>query len=461
MYATLNVLNDEANKLTQLVKSKLNLLNLPVNILPAKDVKDLKFAFKNFTTKFSSEYKKFLDDKEQKLNSNKKFDEEDMKMEEYIESIRVKDEQINNDIEFLSREFDKIYQAELEYIKRNKLYESSTPSRSQSSGSSDSRSNAGDNDIVIINKVFLNTIVTSNDMNILRHKTSIEDEKNYIFELLKIKELFSTSISKQSIFLDFFMDITSFCVKHRFSIQQMSVIFSIFYFMFLYSFTKSGVNYEKSKDLFNKILDYHSENRPPFSYGIFNAEEKKILKNFGENTLYRNYSIFESIFQFEISICFFSIPPNKMPHEELPKTENYKIKEEMLKPTDDLPQIMKDALDNADRDIDDGEEKEEEKKNDNEINDDELEEQRKMAELKEFMESFYNSAVEYDDLKRKKQEELERSIKDREGNHVRQLMDEKIGEINKDVDEKVNLLNKPAFEAVDQYLSEKNNPKKK
>ena len=65
MFATLNVLEEEADKISRLIKVKTNLLNLPVNIIPQKEIQEIKNNFLNFTTKFSTEYKKFGEEKEQ------------------------------------------------------------------------------------------------------------------------------------------------------------------------------------------------------------------------------------------------------------------------------------------------------------------------------------------------------------------------------------------------------------
>ena len=123
--------------------------------------------------------------------------------------------------------------------------------------------------MLIINKLFLNSIVTTNDILILKRKPTFEEERKFIMELFKINELFPSSISKQLILVDFYMEIYSFCIDNKFTIEHMSTIFSIFYFLFSYSFINSNIVVEKSLSLFTEILDFHAMNRPPFSHEIF------------------------------------------------------------------------------------------------------------------------------------------------------------------------------------------------
>lgn len=463
MYTTINVLNDEANKLIKATKMKMNYLILPVNILPKKEIKDLKENFKNFTSKFSSEYKKYMEDKEQKINSNKKFLEDDSKIDELFETVKQKDEKINNDIEYLSREFDKIYKADLDYINKHDIHNSEITSRSQSSNSS-SKSDFGESELLIISKIFLNTIVTSNDMNNLKQKNSVQEEREFLMSLLKIEELFPKFASKRYIVCDYFMDVYSFCQKNYFTIQQMSVIISIFYFMFSYSFSKSTSNLEKSRNLYKRIIDYHSTNRPPFSYQFFNQNEKNKLIDYANQTLFRNYSLYESIFRYEVSICFFSKSPIQIPHNHLPTNEdNYKLKNELIKPTDEIPQIMKDIVDNIEHEEDEQDDKDDDNKKNKETEktNDEIDDEKRIKELKEFVQSFYNSFSEYDKAKMQKLEEIEKAQKEKEGNLVRQIMDNKLVEIHKDIDEKISESKKEQINQIDEFLNEKDKTKKK
>ena len=234
-----------------------------------------------------------------------------------------------------------IKEEEAKYLSRNRSLGTKFDDSSVSDSRSD-RSDVGDQDMLIINKLFLNSIVTTNDIHILKRKPTLEEERKFIMELFKINELFPSSISKQLILVDFYMEIYSFCLANKFTIEHMSTLFSIFYFLFSYSFINSNIVVEKSLSLFFEILDFHAMNRPPFSYEIFTQKERDLIYAFGRSSFYRNYSLFENIFQYEVSICFFSKDPRPIPYRSLPPLPTLK---DTLKCVESIPEILRKLID--------------------------------------------------------------------------------------------------------------------
>ena len=191
----------------------------------------------------------------------------------------------------------------------------------------------------------------------------------------------------------------------------MSTIFSIFYFLFSYSFINSNIVVEKSLSLFSEILDFHAMNRPPFSYEIFTQKERDLIYAFGRSSFYRNYSLFESIFQYEVSICFFSKDPRPIPYRSLPPLPTLK---DSLKCVEPIPEILRKLIDEKEEEVDEEEE--------------EIEKMEAAGEV--------------------------------EGNQAKGFLTTKINEINKEINEKISLCTRTVINPVNETLSEKERAKK-
>lgn len=457
MNASIQLLQEESLKIERLVGLKTTLLKLPVNILSGKEVQEIKKMFQEFTTRLDRLFTTFQEAREQKLSQNKRMDENDKQLEKQFEDIKKKDISLKESIDYLTFEYDKIKEEEIKYLRRNKRNDLGEES---SSYSGSERSEGGEQESLIINKIFLNSIVTTNDMQILKRKTTLEEERNYIMELFKINELFPSSISKQLILVDFYMNIYTFCIGEQFTLQQMSTIFSIFYFLFSYSFINANIVCEKSLSLFAEILDFHSLNRPPFSYEIFNQHERDVIYNFGKMSFYRNYSLFENIFQYEVSICFFSKEPKAIPFRQLPSISNYGLKSELNQGSENIPDIIKRMIEEREKEIEPEEENDEAE---NEIKDEkseeEINEEKQMKKLRDFM-NMFNQTNSLEQLKKEEEDEKKRQENELETNAARGFLESKINEMTKEITEKINISNKAVFNPVIEALNEKEKAKK-
>lgn len=457
MNASIQLLQEESLKIERLVGLKTTLLKLPVNILSGKEVQEIKKMFQEFTTRLDRLFTTFQEAREQKLSQNKRMDENDKQLEKQFEDIKKKDISLKESIDYLTFEYDKIKEEEIKYLRRNKRNDLGEES---SSYSGSERSEGGEQESLIINKIFLNSIVTTNDMQILKRKTTLEEERNYIMELFKINELFPSSISKQLILVDFYMNIYTFCIGEQFTLQQMSTIFSIFYFLFSYSFINANIVCEKSLSLFAEILDFHSLNRPPFSYEIFNQHERDVIYNFGKMSFYRNYSLFENIFQYEVSICFFSKEPKAIPFRQLPSISNYGLRSELNQGSENIPDIIKRMIEEREKEIEPEEENDEAE---NEIKDEkseeEINEEKQMKKLRDFM-NMFNQTNSLEQLKKEEEDEKKRQENELEANAARGFLESKINEMTKEITEKINISNKAVFNPVIEALNEKEKAKK-
>ena len=126
---------------------------------------------------------------------------------------------------------------------------------------------------LIIEKVFLNTKVSINEIDLLKKRANLNEEKIFIMQLFNLKELFENSQSKQFIMLDYYMNLYNLCINNNFTLQQISTIMSIFYFIFSYSFCWIATE-EKILEIYKYIISYHSLDNLPFTYQIFSKSKK-------------------------------------------------------------------------------------------------------------------------------------------------------------------------------------------
>jgi hypothetical protein len=115
-----------------------------------------------------------------------------------------------------------------------------------------------------------------------------------------------------------YVNFYSFCLKLKFSIEKISTFLSIIFFVFNYSVMNKKVVKERCLKIFIDIMDFHSCHRPPFSYEIFNEKEKENLIIYVKNTFFRNYTLLENIFKFNVNIYLYSKDFISIPEEHLP-----------------------------------------------------------------------------------------------------------------------------------------------
>ena len=468
MNASLKILKDESIRLERILKTKTTLLKLPLNILSEKEIRDLIKMFIDFSQRLERIYNSYKEEKESQSALNKNvLSEKDIKIENSFKELKNIDLNLKQKADELMTNYYKRVEEEnkaLGRIKKNFDDEDDLSSR-RSSGSEISSIN-GDNENLQCTKVFLNSIISTNNVTILLRKKTLLEEKEYINEIFGIDELFPTSESKRLILLDYFMNCYNFCHNGNFTIQQISTILSIFYFLFSYAFVGESCSYEKCLYIFNDILEYHSLNRVPYSHEIFSQNEKDRIYNFGKKTFFRNYSLFENIYRYDISICFFSKFPEKIPYKNFNNIENYELKNENEQQieSEKLPEILKNIIKEKDLSTNiKKEKKDDDEDDDDEKSKDEIEEEEQLKKLDNFINSFYQASAVVEQQRLAELNEMNRKLNEGEANQAKGYLDVKIPEIKKEISEMVSVSTKNAIKPVNDELKEREaakNPKK-
>ena len=292
---------------------------------------------------------------------------------------------------------------------------------------------------LIIDHIFLNTKVTINDMDILKKRETLEEEKTFITQLFNLKELFENSQSKQYVMLDYYMNLYSLCTDNKFTLQQISTIMSIFFFIFSYSFSWVATE-EKISEIFNAIISYHSLNNPPFTYQIFNERQKHLIINFFQNTFIKNFAFFEVLFRYDVSVCFFN--------QVITRTESNSIdirtnrKENVTSPKNEESENMEEEAEKA-----------KEKEGDRSLDD--IEDEKEIERMKNFVNSFYQALGDLEAQKAMQEGNILKGKNMEEANQAKMFLDIKVPEIKKDINELIEVQTRSVIKPVEQEMAEK------
>lgn len=483
MKSNLKLFRDESFEMEMLLKNKIKLLNSPVDLLNEKEIKELKSLF----AEYSNKVEKLIHAVEeltmsQQINSSNNLNisgNTNIKQsssqspstpppkDEYFHQysrILAQYNEIQNSIE------EKILQFE---EKRNAQINRSGNARDDSN--SDLSDYAG-GDRIEISRIFLNSVITTVNITILKEKKTLQQEQNYILEIFNLSESYPNSKSKQKILLDFYTNYYKYTLNQKFSLEKISTFLSIIYFIFTFSVMNKKIIKEKSMTLFKEIMEYHSNNRPPFSYEIFSQEEKNQIISFVDATFYRNYTLFENIFKYNINIYFHSHDFKKIPGVGFPKinTSNYSSSSNelshCLKPEFMIDDPKSLEIVNKKYFIENEEikkrktkmimlEKEREKSTfKSEV---ELQEEAALEKLKVFVNSFYKSKEDAEKQKVMQDNMRMGKIVEMEVNETKTVLDSKIPEIIKETNDRIDLANKEIMKNVNNQLNAINEPKKK
>jgi len=467
MNASLKVLKEESIRLERILKIKTILLKLPLNILMEKEIKDLIKMFLDFNQRLDRIYNSFKEEKESQNALNKNtINEKEIQIENSFKELKKIDLNLKQRADELMTNYYIRVEEDNKALGKNVKNvndEDDDLSSRRSSGSEMSSIN-GENENLQCTKVFLNSIISTNNVTILLRKKTLLEEKQYINEIFGIDELFPTSESKRLILLDYFMNCYNFCHNGNFTIQQISIIMSIFYFLFSYAFIGESCSYEKCLYVFNDILEFHSLNRVPYSYEFFDENEKKRIYNFGKKTFFRNYSLFENIYRYDISICFFSKFPEKIPYKNFNKIEDYELKNENEQQIENekLPEILKTIIKEKDLNKNIKKEKKDDyDDDDDERSKDELEEEEQLQKLDNFINSFYQASAVVEQQRLAEINKMNKKLNEGEANQAKGYLDVKIPEIKKEIGEMVEVSTKNVIKPVNDELKEKEAEKNK
>lgn len=301
-----------------------------------------------------------------------------------------------------------------------------------------------DNERVQINRVFLNSVVSTRNVMILQSKMTLKEEHDYIKSIFNLKDSFPKSKSKQEILSDFFVNNYKYCLNQKFSIEKISTYLSIIYFVFMFSAMNKKIVKEKVFNLFSDIIDYHSINRPPYSYEIFTTKEKEDIIKFVNDTFFRNYTLFENIFKYNSNIYFHSYDFKEIPTLQFPKVNTHQLdKHYIVEDGKSIEIIHKLYFENTKARHEVVEAKSEL----------EIKKEAELEKLKVFINSFYKSKETTEQDRLNSEQFREEELINMEVTDTQAILDNKIPEIIKDTLDKIDLANKNILKHTDQTLA--------
>ena len=285
--------------------------------------------------------------------------------------------------------------------------------------------------------------MTIKDVDILKKKETLEEEKSLLSQIFELKVLFENSESKQHIMLDYYMNLYNFCIENNFTLQQISTIMSIYYFIFSYSFSWISTE-EKILEIYNYILSYHSVNNPPFTHKIFEIYQKKSLLNFFKNTFIKNFAFFEALFRLDVSVCF--------SNQVLSYTKNeININENV---TQNKIEAIKDLNEkNINDELTDNDEEENKKEDEKSLDD--IQDEKEIEQMKNFVNSFYQAVGDFEMQRLRQEGNIIKGKNAEEANQAKMFLDIKVPEIKKDIGDLIDVQTRSVIKPVEQEMAEK------
>lgn len=310
MKQALKAFHENTYEIEEKLKNKVNLLQTPVILLNDNEIEEIKSLFtqlsqkieklsKHFELKTASNAEYFSAYEQIVKNYNDTRHKLELKIEEYLKTREIK---------YFQQETGKSSKK----IARNNFNSLRDP------GDIDGHSEISDyaeKDHLEISKVFLNSIINSNQVTKLQSFKRLSEEKTFLAEIFNL----DINSQKEQILIDYYMNAYKFCLKNKFTIEKISTFLSILYFLFNYSILNKKIVREKSYSVCLEILDYHVIHRPPYCYEIFTKADKEIIMDYLIKTFFRNYIIYENIFKYNINIYLMSKNFRNIPVENFPK----------------------------------------------------------------------------------------------------------------------------------------------
>ena len=478
MISTLNGMLDELDCMKRIITIKTTLIEFPGKIISTKEINDIRSYFKDFERKIESYFRSFLAEKEKEAKSKKpktaEMKERFKEIEALFEKVKTTEKLILSKANFLFDEYSRrenellsgqiiprkikvvlndgrsINNANATANANNNANNANANNANNNANNNNNNQNATDysfppeqmkDEYLIIDKIFLNTKVSINDVDLLKKRNTLDEEKNFLTHLFNLKELFENSQSKQLIMLDYYMNLYNLCIDNTFTLQQISTIMSIFYYIFSYSFCWVSTE-EKILEIYKSILAYHSLNNPPFSYEIFKKNQKNLLIDFFQNTFIKNFAFFEVLFRYDVSVCFF----NQVITRETNVSSNHISQKKVDTTNRNDEKIMEDS---------ENMEEEEVKEKEGEKSLDDINDEKEIEMMKNFVNSFYQAIGDLEMQKAKQEGNILKGKNAEEANQARLFLDIKVPEIKKDINEQIEVQTRSVIRPVEQEMAEK------
>ena len=472
LIGTLNGMLDELDCMKRIITIKTTLINFPGKIISTKEIADIQFYFEEFERKIDTYFRSFLAEKEKEAKSKKpktlETKEKFKEIEALFDKVRTTEKSILGKAEFLINEYNQrereLFSGQIVPRKKKVLLndgkkeEIIVEKKEKIEGSENPDTGAGGVDgaksgeqppepkkeeFLIIEKIFLNSKMTINDVDILKKKDTLDEEKTFISQIFDLKDLFENSVSKQKIVLDYYMNLYNLCIENNFTLQQISTIMSIYYFIFSYAFSWISTE-EKISEIFQEIIFYHSINNPPFSHKIFEKSQKTLLNNFFQNTFIKNFSFFEVLFRLDVSVCFFNQVLTKAEINIQEAGTQNKIE---IKSSTNEKNLA--DLENNEEEVDENKKKEEEKSLD------EIQDEKEIEQMKNFINSFYQAVGDFELQRARAEGNAIKGKNAEEANQAKMFLDIKVPEIEKDINDLIEVQTRSVIKPVEQEMAEK------
>ena len=446
LIVTLNGMLDELDCMKRIINIKTTLISFPGKIISTKEISDIQIYFKEFERKIDTYFRSFLSEKEKEAKSKKpktlEIKERFKEIETLFDKVKTTEKAILAKTQFLIDEYNRrerelhsgqiiprkkqviLNDGRKEEIGDEKIIKSEGNEKPDAATNEEKGKAIVEQPLVepkkdeflVIEKIFLNTKMTINDVDILK-------KKQYIMQ-------------------DFYMNIYNLCIDNNFTLQQISTIMSIFYFIFSYSFSWVSTE-DKISEIFREIICYHSVNNPPFSHKIFEKNQKKLLIDFFENTFIKNFAFFEVLFRLDVSVCFFN--------QVLTKTET-SVQETG---TQNKVEIKKTTNEKALEELNNEEENEENKKKEGEKSLDEIQDEKEIEQMKNFINSFYQAVGDFEMQRARAEGNAIKGKNAEEANQAKMFLDLKVPEITKDINDLIEVQTRSVIKPVEQEMAEK------
>jgi hypothetical protein len=427
---------EDSKEITQSLKNKINLLRSPVNLLNEAEVQEIGGLMKKYGEKIEKLTSTF--------NSPENISNNSTDLEVF--------NHILNQYKDTTQIIDKIIQE----------YKNSLNTRLHTEGGyfmeNDAMSETSEyinKDRLTINRVFLNSIVTVQQVTELKAKKSQSEEIAHICEIYNLR----LDSPKEHIIIDFYRDIYKFCLVHKFSIEKISTFMSIMYFMFNYSILNKKITKDKSIAVFNDVINYHCIHRPPYFYEIFTNEDKTAILDYTRKGFYKNFILYENIFKYNMNINIYSKEMVKIPTQGLPSLNHLTL----MKIADpDTVSILNDIF-TGDREfrplittsV-------QEVTNIDEVKSEfEKYKEEEMEHMKKVIHTLSKSKAEWDSARMLAEKLRDERLMEYETNEVGKFIDVKVGEIEKETEEAFGLADSNVMNHANNFLARLQTPAKK
>ena len=241
MISSLNGMLDELDCMKRIITIKTTLIEFPGKIISTKEINDIRLYFKDFERKIESYFRSFLAEKEKEAKSKKpktaEMKERFKEIEALFDKVKTTEKLILSKASFLFDEYSRrenellsgqIIPRKIKVVlndgRSNNTANANANANSTNANNANNANNAAANnannvnnnannnnnnsqnatensvppelvkdEYLIIDKIFLNTKVSINDVDLLKKRNTLDEEKNFITHLFNLKELFENA----------------------------------------------------------------------------------------------------------------------------------------------------------------------------------------------------------------------------------------------------------------------------